>query len=44
LRRSEEEFFKNTTVKTIRVLEMAANGIKKKPKVKYVNSIRDFLR
>lgn len=44
LGRSEEEFLKSSTVKIIRMLEINADGIKKKPQVTYVSSMRDFLR
>jgi hypothetical protein len=44
LGRSEEEFFKSSTAKVIRMLEINTDGIKKKSQTKYVNSMRDFLR
>jgi hypothetical protein len=44
LGRSEEEFFRSTTAKVIRILEIHTEGFKKKPQTTYVNSMRDFLR
>lgn len=44
LGRSEEEFFKSTTGKIIRILEINVDGIKKKNKIVKVNSMRDFLK
>jgi hypothetical protein len=42
--RSKEEFLNSTTRQIVRMIDIQTNGIKEKSQVKYVNSMRDFLR
>jgi hypothetical protein len=44
LSRPEEEFYKSTTAKTLRMLDIHLGGIKRKAPVEQVYSMRDFLK